>query len=122
METAYQQFQDLLRAEKERAEKAEAALASLKERLAAWKARDFGEVRTTASGVELSCRAIAPGLSLHDLTMAFHEGSKKAEPGDEFAGNPAKWPDTRGTFAVVEMLLASVDRFLSPQTSEKENT
>lgn len=72
---------------------------------------DFGDhsyITDDKYKVELTCRYIAPGLTLHDLTMIGERAEKEAEPGDEFAGNPSKWPCVRRTRAIVEAVLDAV--------------
>lgn len=69
---------------------------------------NFGKLYSHHEGVTLECRAIAPGLSLHDLMMVFEEAEKACKPGDEFAGNPSKWPTMLGINAVVEAVLVAV--------------
>jgi hypothetical protein len=56
---------------------------------------DFGESVAHHEGVRLTCRNIAPGLTLHDLAQAFEAAKNEAKPGDEVAGNPSKWPELR---------------------------
>lgn len=69
---------------------------------------DFGMLRTESMGVILECRAIAPGLSLHDLIVVFEAAKSEAKPGDEFAGNPSKWPDIRGIKAVTAAVVRAM--------------
>jgi hypothetical protein len=72
------------------------------------KVPDFGELYTTVQGVELSCKAIAPGLSLHDLVKEFSRAEAEALPEDSLSGNPSKWPVVRGVSAVADLLLKSI--------------
>jgi hypothetical protein len=37
----------------------------------------------------LSCGYVAPGVTFHDLAMAFEKASKEAEPGDELRDSGA---------------------------------
>jgi hypothetical protein len=69
---------------------------------------DFGLHETEHQGIKLTCRNIAPGLTLHDLTMIFERATKQANPGDEYAANPAKWPTVRGVQAVTDAILDAV--------------
>ncbi len=69
---------------------------------------DFGTHTIEHDGVKLSCRYIAPGLTFHDLAKIFHEAKGQSKPGDELAGNPAKWPDNRGIYAVAEAVLDAI--------------
>ncbi len=70
---------------------------------------NFGEATIDYhEGVKLSCKNIVPGLTLHDLTMIFEKAKKKAEPGDEYGGDPSKWPDVRGITAVTEAILEAI--------------
>lgn len=66
---------------------------------------DFGAHIDVVSGVELSCRYYAPGLTLHDLVMIHDRASKESAPGDHFAGDPGKWPITRGVKAVADAVI-----------------
>lgn len=68
---------------------------------------DFGKSYAYHEGVELSCNNVAPGLTMQDLSRVFHEAKAKAEPGDELAGDPGRWPDNRGIMAVVETINAA---------------
>lgn len=54
----------------------------------------------TLQGVVMSCKEITPGRTLHELTQTFSAAKAEAKPGDEYAGNPSKWPDVRGIKAV----------------------
>jgi len=69
---------------------------------------DFGISRTSHEGVELECRCYCPGLTLHDLTMIAERAKKEAKPGDEYAGDPSKWPDVRAVRAVADAVLNSI--------------
>lgn len=73
---------------------------------------DFGEhLEDFESGgykTTLACKYIVPGLTFQDLSRIFHDAKAKAEPGDEYAGNPARWPDERGIYAVVEAMLDAI--------------
>jgi hypothetical protein len=69
---------------------------------------DFGIDTKYYEGVPLTCRYIAPGITFHDLAMAFEKAKNEAEPGDELSGNPAKWPTNRGIMAVSNMLLDAI--------------
>lgn len=72
------------------------------------KVPDFGVVTTEHDGTVLEARAIIPGKTLHDLVMVFHNEKIKAKPGDEYAGDPGRWPEVRGVKAVVEEVLKVV--------------
>ena len=69
---------------------------------------DFGEDRQEFHGTVLTCKRVAPGLTLHDLVMAFERGKNEAGPSDEMAGNPSRWPVTRGVKAVTNTILDAV--------------
>lgn len=69
----------------------------------------LGERREMIAGVEMSCNEISPGRTLHELLQAFANGKAEAKPGDEFAGNPSKWPDVRGIIAVVESIRKGIE-------------
>jgi hypothetical protein len=69
---------------------------------------DFGEDVKYHEGVKLTCRRIAPGLTLHDLTMIFDRASKEARPEDHLSANPSKWPTVRGVNAVTEAILDAI--------------
>ena len=69
---------------------------------------DFGMIYSEHEGVTFSCRALAPGLSMHDLMAIFHEAEEELQPGDRYSGNPAKWPNSRGIRAVVDAILNAI--------------
>lgn len=71
---------------------------------------DFGkhQVKTHAGGITLECSYVAPGLTMQDLSRIFHEAKAQAEPGDQYAANPAKWPDQRGITAVTDAILDAI--------------
>ena len=69
---------------------------------------DFGMLTHEHEGVVLECKAIAPGLSLHDLVVAFEDAKKQAAPGDELSANPSKWPVVRGVLAVRNALVGAI--------------
>lgn len=58
--------------------------------------------------IKLECRYIAPGLTFQDIVNIFHGAKSQARPGDELAGDPSKWPDNRGIYAVVMAVLSAV--------------
>ena len=66
---------------------------------------DFGMIVDNSDGIELSCRAVVPGLSLHDLVMLFDAAHDGAKPGADLSGNPSEWPVVRGVNAVAEAML-----------------
>lgn len=70
---------------------------------------------STIQGVEMSCREVAPGKTMQELVVLFEAASKEGSP---FAGNPSKWPVTRGVKAVVEAVL---DGYASAIRSIPEN-
>ena len=80
---------------------------------------DFGVITDVdEDGLTLECPATAPGLTTHDLVIAFENATAMARPGDELSGNPGKWPVVRGVQAVAD---AVVDAFVragwkSPET------
>lgn len=67
---------------------------------------DFGWHTSEHEGVKLSCKYIAPGLTVRDLVMLFELASKD-NPND-FSGNPAEWGVTKGVVAVTEAILKAV--------------
>lgn len=69
---------------------------------------DFGEDVRHHQGVTLTCKRIAPGLTLHDLTMIFETAEKQAGPHDHLSGNPSKWPNVRGVKAVTDAILDAI--------------
>lgn len=69
---------------------------------------DFGMKSEWHDGVELQCRFIAPGLTLHDLVVAFEDAKAQARPGDEFASNPSRWPEVRGIIAVRNAIVRAI--------------
>lgn len=69
---------------------------------------DFGWHETSHEGVKLTCRYVAPGLTMSDLMRIFDEGEAKAEPHDYLSGNPTKWPKVRGINAVTEAILDAI--------------
>lgn len=75
---------------------------------------DFGKHRVTVADkdgrypIELECNYQAPGLTMQDLMRVFSEAKAQAKPGDEFAGNPSRWPDVRGINAVKEAILDAI--------------
>ena len=69
---------------------------------------DFGTIITEHDGVALECKAIAPGLSMHDLVVAFEDAEKQAAPGDELSANPSKWPTVRGVTAVRNAIINAI--------------
>lgn len=70
---------------------------------------DFGNIVSSFqygnNTVELSARAIAPGLTLHDLAVTFEDASGR---GNDLSGNPSNWSNTRGIEAVVKRVLEAV--------------
>jgi len=42
------------------------------------------------------------GITFHSLIKAFEAAKSEAAQGDEFAGDPSKWPDVRGIRAVAK--------------------
>jgi hypothetical protein len=69
---------------------------------------DFGEVKTNFRGTVLTCRAVAPGLTLQDLVQISENAKAEAGPGDAAAGNPSRWPEVRGVKAVVDAVLKAI--------------
>ena len=77
--------------------------------------RDFGDITIEHDGVTLSCKAIAPGIALHDLIKAFEKAKNEAQPGDELSADPSKWPLVRGIQAVADTLLAAMENDTNEQ-------
>jgi hypothetical protein len=69
---------------------------------------DFGVHEIEHQGAKLTCRRVAPGLTLHDLTMIFERAKNEASHTDHLSGNPSKWPDTRGIIAVADAILDAI--------------
>ena len=69
---------------------------------------DFGRHKDEFHGTIMECSFVAPGLTLHDLTMIFQRAKNEAAPGDELRGDPSKWPDVRGVYAVTEAILNAI--------------
>jgi len=69
---------------------------------------DFGtkieELEENGRKIQLSCKYIAPNLTLHDLMVIFNAARANTKPGDQFSGDPGKWPDVKGVRAVAEAL------------------
>jgi len=87
----------------------EPLLARIKELEGAQMARpDFGWHETYHEGVKLTCRYVAPGLTMQDLMRIFKDAKKEADPTDHLSGNPSKWPDVRGINAVVNAILDAI--------------
>jgi hypothetical protein len=69
---------------------------------------DFGEDEKWHLGVRLTCKRVAPDLTLQDLVRIFEDAKKMAGPSDHLSANPSKWPDVRGVIAVTEAVLVAV--------------
>lgn len=69
---------------------------------------DFGENKTTHGGVTLTCKNVAPGLTLHDLVMIHENAAAESKPGDCLSADPLKWPVVRGVDAVVTAIMKSL--------------
>lgn len=69
---------------------------------------DFGMHEIEHHGMKLTCRYVAPGLTMQDLTMIFERAQAEAGPSDHLSGNPSKWPDVRGVAAVTEAILSAI--------------
>lgn len=80
---------------------------------------EFGEIETRHGDLVLTCKAIAPGLTLHDLVMIFERATK--EPGlNNLSANPSKWPTVHGVSAVVDAVVAAMlAASPSPPSDEK---
>lgn len=83
----------------------EAQLRAAQTRIEELRTRDFGMHRDEHEGVVLEARYIVPGKTLHDLMGIFEEAKKK---GNEFSGNPSKWPDVMGVTAVIDAVFAAL--------------
>lgn len=70
---------------------------------------DFGwqdeEVVLGGQKTILTCRYVAPGLTLKDLIKLYEEAYAE---GDSLAGNPSKWPTNKGIMAVVNAVLEAI--------------
>lgn len=69
---------------------------------------DFGMHTVYHEGTPLVCRYVAPGVTFSDLEKAFYEAEKGFRPGDQYAGDPSKWPAARGILAVMHTLLTAI--------------
>jgi hypothetical protein len=69
---------------------------------------DFGWHEIEHDGVKLTCRYVAPDLTMQDLVKIFVDAEAGFKPGDRFSGNPAKWPNARGIAAVTDAILNAV--------------
>lgn len=69
---------------------------------------DFGVDRIEWRGTYLECRRVAPGLTMRDLINTYADATKDCTPADDLAGNPSKWPVTRGVKAIVDSMLKAV--------------
>jgi hypothetical protein len=77
---------------------------------------DFGESSFEHEGVTLTCRNVAPGLTMQDLTNAFDRAWQEASPQDALAGDPSKWPINRGVAAVTDLIVRA---FLSRHAGQQ---
>ena len=84
------------------------AYLDLREKISKINTRDFGEAHTDFHGVDLSAKALVPGLSLSELVNMFEDARKEAAPADSLSANPNLWPDVRGIRTVVEAVLTAV--------------
>lgn len=50
------------------------------------------------------------GITFHSLIKAFEAAKSEAAQGDEFAGDPSKWPDVRGIIAVAKLMVEAFER------------
>ncbi len=86
---------------------------------------DFGKqrVRINSGGYEtvLECAYVAPLTTFSDLMEVFDRAEAEAEPGDHLSGNPAKWPNHRGVYAVVEAVLKAVYEFEPPAAGQSSS-
>jgi hypothetical protein len=71
--------------------------------------RDYGMHTVISQGVKLTCKYVAPGVTMQDVSRAYARGKAKAKPGDEFAGNPSRWPTHRGLAEVVDLLVEAFE-------------
>jgi hypothetical protein len=68
----------------------------------------FGMHETEVQGVKLTCRYVAPGMTMHDLRQIFEKAEAVCEPEDKFSANPGKWANSRGIKAVTEAILDAI--------------
>jgi hypothetical protein len=72
--------------------------------------RDFGMHKKMVNGIELQCRYVAPGVTMQDVVKEFEAGKARAEPGDDLAGDPSRWPTMRGLTAVTKLIVAAFEK------------
>lgn len=68
----------------------------------------FGIHETEVQRVKLTCRYVAPGMTMHDLRQIFEKAEAVCEPEDKFSANPGKWANSRGIKAVTEAILDAI--------------
>jgi len=67
--------------------------------------KDFGETVTEIPGIgPVSCKNVAPGLSLQELLKAYEGASKTYTPEDLLSADPTRWPVVRGIMGVVDRI------------------
>ena len=69
---------------------------------------DFGWQETYHAGIKLTCRYVAPNLTMSDLTKIFEEARSQATESDHLSADPSKWPDVCGINAVTEAILNAI--------------
>lgn len=65
---------------------------------------DFG----THTEDGLSCRYMAPGLTMHDIMRVFVDAEAEWKPVDDLSANPSKWKNFRGVTAVVDAVVEAL--------------
>lgn len=79
------------------------------------KVPDFGVVREIweePSGlkIELECKAIVPGTTLHELAVIYENAYNEADSDSsaKYSANPSKWPSNVALQAVVDKILEQI--------------
>lgn len=68
---------------------------------------DFGMHVVYHGDTALSCRYIAPGLTMYDLVQIFAK-ARDNFVNSEYAGNPSRWPTFAGVSAVTDAILDAI--------------
>lgn len=75
------------------------------------KDRDYGVHQiVTDRGVVLEAKYYVPGLTLHDLVVAYENAANEASPTDHLSANPSVWPTCRGVKAVVDAVVEAYEK------------
>lgn len=55
--------------------------------------------------IELECRYMVPGLTMHDIMRIFESAESAWKPEDDLSANPSKWKNFRGVTAVIDAVV-----------------